>query len=196
VALTATGFALGRRGDGNAGADTAGPTSQDTIEPTASSEACQPLTYQPCGSPAAPFTDGERCVEAHDDYDGVVDNGCEAAPDALDGSILDETLAANLVPASDVDVFDFDVADHYHFSCDGTVTVTLVAPAGVTMRLEVLDGDEVIGSAVSADGQPGVVKLREPNCGDDDSTTLAAQVSSVGSDRSPDDYTLTRTGSY
>ena len=74
--------------------------------------------------------------------------------------------------------------------------LTLAAPKGVSMRLEVLRGNDVLGTAVSADAQPGSVTIDDPNCLGDDSGTLVARVTSIGSDRSPADYILTRTGSF
>jgi hypothetical protein len=170
-----------------------GPATRATVAPVA----CIPLLYQPCGAPAAPFTDGQACTNDHADYDGDAVNGCEAAPDAVDGDALeDDPLQATIVPAVDIDQYPLQVSDHYNFRCNGTLSVTLTAPVEVTLRLELLDHGDVIGQAVSADGQPGMVRLRESNCGSDDSTTLVARVSPIGSDRSAGMYTLERSGSY
>jgi hypothetical protein len=178
-------------------------TSQTTVPSTVASSTvpttapCAPLPYQPCDGETAPFTDGRVCTDDHADYDADARNGCEAAPDDLDGAALDDQLSPNLVPANDVDEFSFDVDDHYHFSCDGTVEITLTAPPGVSLRLQVFDDDGTeLGTAVSADGEPGSVRLAEPQCGGDDSTTLTARVSSIGSDRTAASYSLTRSGSY
>jgi hypothetical protein len=43
---------------------------------------------------------------------------------------------------------------------------------------------------------PGTADLDVPSCLRDDSGTLVARVSSVGSDRSGADYVLTRSGSF
>ena len=49
-----------------------------TAPATTTTEACTDLPYQPCGSPPAPNTDGERCDEGTADFDGDPENGCEA----------------------------------------------------------------------------------------------------------------------
>jgi hypothetical protein len=169
------------------------PTS--TTEPPTTT--CEPLPYQPCGQPAAPNTDGRACLETFDDYDADAANGCEAAADGLaDGSPLRDSLEATLVPRDDVDTFSMEVGDGSQLLCDGRFTVTLTAPPGVSMRLEVLDGDEVLGQTASADGVPATVGLDEPRCLNDDSTTLTARVSPIGSDRSAAPYRLERRGSF
>jgi hypothetical protein len=66
----------------------------------------------------------------------------------------------------------------------------------VTLRLEVLEGDEVLGQTTSADGVPAAVTLRERECLFDDSTTLTARVSPIGSDRTAAPYRLERRGSF
>ena len=157
---------------------------------------CSPLPYQPCGGPAAPFTDGVQCTDDHADYDGDAANGCEAAPDAVDGSRLDRPVAANLVPAADVDRYPFHVDDAFQLFCDGEVDVTLTAPAGATMRLDVLREGRPLGSAVSGDGRPATVVLREDGCGADDAGELQARVSWSGAERSAAPYRLVRSGSY
>ncbi|MEY2590608.1 MAG: eukaryotic-like serine/threonine-protein kinase [Acidimicrobiaceae bacterium] len=190
VAALAAAAVYVRRDDRASGAAAAPAT---TAVPTT---LCETLPYQPCGQPAAPGTDGVACIDGRADYDRVLANGCEAVPDQLDGTQLDGELAANLVPADDVDEYPFVVGDHIQLTCNGTITVTLTAPKGVSMRLEVLRKGEVLGTAVSADGQPGATRIGDPSCLGDDSGTLVARVTSIGSDRSASDYTLTRTGSF
>ncbi len=120
-----------------------------------STTACTPLAYQACGGPAAPFTDGLRCTDDHADYDGNALNGCEAAPDTVDGTKLTKSLTADLVPTDDIDRYPFHVTDSFQLFCDGSASVTLTAPDGVAMRVEVVDGDTPLGTAVSRDGTPG-----------------------------------------
>lgn len=175
-------------------AEVAPPVS--TTVPPSTAPPCTDLPYQPCGEPPAPNTDGHRCTGATADYDGRAGNGCEAEPDGSDGAALDERLTANLVPAGDRDAFVFEVEDGFQVLCDGAVTVTLTAPAGVAQRLEVLRDGEVLGTAVSADGAPGEVRLRERDCGGDDGGTYEARVTSVGSDRSAEHYRLERSGHF
>ncbi|MCB1038333.1 MAG: serine/threonine protein kinase [Acidimicrobiales bacterium] len=179
-----------RRDDAAAGATT-------TSETTTTTEACEDKPYQPCGSEPAPNTDGERCLDDTADYDDDALNGCEAVPDDLgDDTFLDGELQANLVPVDDVDTYRLEVEDRFQLSCDGQVHVTLTAPAGTSQRVRVLDGDVELASAVSGDGVPGTATVREANCFTSDSTTLTVVVESVGTDRSPEDYVLTATGSF
>jgi hypothetical protein len=144
-----------------------------------------------------PTTTIPPCLPDHADYDGVVANGCEAAPDDLDGTPLDDELAPNLVPTDDVDEFPVEVADGFQVLCDGELRITVTAPAGASVRLEVLteDGD-LLGETTSADGVAGTARLAEPDCGGDDSQTLTARVSSIGSDRTAEPYTLARSGGW
>jgi predicted Ser/Thr protein kinase len=157
---------------------------------------CTDLPYQPCGAPPAPFTDGVRCLAERADYDGVAANGCEAAPDDLDGRPFDRTLRANLVPAGDIDRYPTPVPDRADLFCDGTVEVSLTAPAGTAMRLDLLAGDELVDTAVSRDGETATVAAVEPGCLTDDTATLTTRVSWVGDARSAEPYELTRSGSF
>jgi hypothetical protein len=157
---------------------------------------CVPLPYQPCGAAPAPGTDGERCVDDRADYDGEAANGCEAVPDGVDGTPLG-AVEATVVPAGDVDEYPVEVADHFHFACDGTVTFDLTAPPGMALRLEVRHDDgTLLGESTSADGVTSRLRLREPQCMGDDAATLTARVAPVGPDRSGEAYRLERTGSW
>jgi hypothetical protein len=166
----------------------------DTTAP--STVPCTPLPYQACGEPVAPFTDGTDCTAEHADYDGDRTNGCEAEPDDLDGSLPDDTLEANLVPLDDIDRYPLAVEDDFHFSCDGTVTIRLTAPAGASMRLDVLEGGAILASTTSTDGVGSTVSLTEPECLGDDSTELQLRVSWAGEARTADTYRLEIAGSY
>ncbi|MCC5950834.1 MAG: serine/threonine protein kinase [Acidimicrobiia bacterium] len=165
---------------------------------TSTTEApCTDLPYQPCGEPPAPNTDGRRCLGDTADYDGDPATGCEAEPDDLDGTPLVDQLEANLVPADDVDRYPTVVEDRWQLLCDGTLHVSLTAPGGVSMRLDVLDrGGEVLGTTVSSNGRRSTVSLREPSCAQDDSTTLTVQVRWEGDERSAEPYVLERSGSW
>jgi tRNA A-37 threonylcarbamoyl transferase component Bud32 len=167
---------------------TAGPTTT----------ACRALPYQPCGATEpAPGTDGQGCIDEREDYDADAANGCEAAPDGIaDGSPLVDSVQATVVPRDDVDTFTMEVGDGRQLLCDGRFVVTLTAPVGVTLRLEVLEGDDVLGETTSADGVPSPVSLSEQECFFDDSATLTARVSPIGSDRTAEPYLLERGGSF
>jgi tRNA A-37 threonylcarbamoyl transferase component Bud32 len=181
-------IALNDRGD---------PATQLAAGPTGTTP-CRPLPYQPCGgAPVAPFTNGRACIDDHADYDGITVNGCEAAPDAIDGTTFagGRTIRANLVPGNDVDRYPMHVDDRFQLLCDGELRVTLTAPANVAQRVRILDptGDEV-AKAVSGDGVPATAKVSDPNCLFDDGGTYVAEVSVV-SGNSATDYELTRAGS-
>jgi hypothetical protein len=159
---------------------------------------CTALPYQPCGqAEPAPNTDGQACLTDFEDYDADAANGCEAGPDGLtDGTPFESSIEATIVPRDDVDTFSMEVGDGRQLLCDGRFTVTLTSPAGMSMRLEVLDGDTRLGQATSADGVPASVSISEPECLFDDSGTLIARVSPIGSDRSAEPYLLERRGSF
>jgi len=199
VALTVLAlFALGswatsRAGD--ASATNAAPVT--TVKPAAPTTLpCENQPYKACGQPVAPFTDGVRCIADHADYDGNAANGCEAAPDTVDGQTLSGPITANLVPGNDIDRYPFHVADRPDLLCDGTLQITLTAPKGASMHLDVLEGGVIRGSATSSNAKPGTVTLTEQSCLGDDSADLVARVSYAGDGRSAGSYRLERTGSF
>jgi hypothetical protein len=171
-----------------------------TAEPSTST-GCTDLPYQPCGEvQPAPGTDGRRCLGGFEDYDEDPANGCEAAQDELaddaefpEGS---EPLHGTIVPRDDVDTFAMDVGDGAQILCDGRFKVTITAPAGMTVRLEIVDGDDVVAQTTSADGVPSSVELRETECFSSEARTLTARVSPIGNDRTGGEYTLARSGSF
>ena len=179
------------------GADPAeGPGAADSEDADGSAAPCEDLPYQPCGEDPAPYTDGEACIDDHADYDAYPVNGCEAVPDEVDGQSLADSIEANIVPADDIDTYTMEVEDHLQLLCDGQVTVTLEAPPGVVLRLEVRDSEGIITEATASAGTPGVITLAEQECGADDKEILEVVVRGIGSDRVADDYVLTRTGSF
>jgi hypothetical protein len=211
--LLAVSLAVARSGD-------AGSAEAASVTTTVPAPPCEDQPYKPCGGEAAPFTDGVQCVADHADYDGDAVNGCEAAPVVADPDALrdDQVVSANLVPTTDIDRYGFHVVDNFHWTCDGTVTITLTAPKGASMHLEVLKGSIAggpggagseapllpldDGGVTSSDGKAASVTLREPNCldggllGDDDATDLVARVSWADDRRTDANYRLTVTGSY
>ena len=195
VAVALTAAALASRG-----------TQTGAAQPTPTTAACVDLPYQPCGGQPAPNTDGRVCLAGFYDLDGDPTTGCEVLSDTLNGTTLETTIRANLVPVDAVDRYPF-VVEHDDNPitgflgnpfCDNVLQVTLTAPVGVSMRLEVLGAEPgLLGSAVSADGVPATVRLPQPDCSIPDADLrLVAQVSWSGSARSGDDYTLTRKGSW
>jgi hypothetical protein len=170
--------------------------------PSTTTEAdCTALPYQPCGDPSpAPGTDGRACLAGFEDYDADPTNGCEAADDGLpDNADFPEGMASisgTIVPRDDVDTFAMDVGDGYQLLCDGTFTVTITAPQGMTLRLEVLDGEDLVDETTSADGVASSVALGDPDCLFSDARTLTARVSPIGTDRNGRTYLLERAGSF
>jgi len=174
-----------------------GDDAAEEATPTTTEAPCTPRPYQPCGAPPAPGTDGRRCLDGRDDYDGVATNGCEAVADGVDGTELVDRLAATIVPADDVDRYPLEVRDTGDLLCDGTLRLRLVAPPRTALRLVLLDdAGEPVGETTSADGVPGELTVQEPRCFRDDSGTYVAEVSPIGTDRSAESYVLTRSGDF
>ncbi len=170
--------------------------------PTTSTTAdCAALPYQPCGATSpAPGTDGRACLVGFEDYDEERENGCEAADDGL-GDDFEfpegaDPIHATIVPRADIDTFAMNVGDGYQLLCDGRFRVTITAPADMTLRLEIYDGDELQQETTSADGIPATVTLDDPDCLFSDADTLTARVSPIGRERNGDEYTLERAGSF
>ena len=179
------------------GAIASAPSPVTTARPTTPTTVpCEDQPYKPCGQPVAPFTDGVRCIADHGDYDADPKNGCEAAPDGVDGQKLGAPILANLVPGNDIDRYPFHVDDNPDLLCDGTLVVTLTAPRGATMHLDVLEGNVIRGSATSSNGKPGAVRLDESECFGDDAADLVARVAYSGDGRSAANYRLERSGSF
>ena len=181
-------------------------TSAEPDSGTPATEPCVDLPYQPCGGQPAPNTDGRACLAGFFDIDGDAATGCEVKTDPLDGTTFDGPITANLVPVDAVDRYPFRVGhDSNPFTniftnpfCDNVLQVTLTAPLGVSMRLDVLGADgRALGTTVSDDGVAATVRLGQPGCSIDGADLdLVAQVSWVGTDRTGEDYTLTRKGSW
>jgi hypothetical protein len=191
AALVVAGIAVA-----NGGADPAGESGAVGDDAPREEGTCADLPYQPCGADPAPNTDGEACIDDHADYDGDPTNGCEAVPDEMDGQPLTDTIEANIVPTDDIDTYQMEVEDRLQLLCDGQVTVTLEAPPGMALRLEVRDEQGVLTEATATDGSPAVVVLAEGECGADDKAILEIVVRAVGSERVAESYVLTRTGTF
>lgn len=185
--------ALGARDDGR-------PTPVAAPGPATSAPSttapCEDQPYRPCGQQPAPFTDGVHCTDEHDDYDADPVNGCEAAPRLAGTTRLERTVAANLVPGTRIDRYTVHVDDNLDLLCDGTLRITLTAPAGGAMRVDVLRDTTILGSATSSDARSATVTLREPSCLGDDTGELTARVSWTGDRRTAADYRLERAGSF
>ncbi len=179
------------------GDDDLAATTTTSAAPTSTEPPCRPLPYQPCGEAPAPNTDGRRCIDDHADYDEIAGNGCEAAPDDVDGTALVDRISATIVPADDTDRYPLRVADEGDIGCNNTLRLTITAPAGTALRLELLDRDgEVVGETVSADGITGEISVSDPRCFRSDAGDYEAVVTPSGSDRSAEPYVLTRSGSF
>jgi tRNA A-37 threonylcarbamoyl transferase component Bud32 len=181
VAVAAVVVGLARAGHDPATSPEGGPR-------TVAAVPCTLLPYQPCGQPVAPFTDGHGCVLGHADYDGNAANGCEAAPDTVDGATLTpaQPIVANLVPADDVDRYRLHLTDRLQLLCDGSAAVRLTAPPGVTDRVDVLRDGVVVASALSANGRAATATVGDPSCLRDDSGWYEVRVDSeVGRSSTP-----------
>ncbi|MCD9623562.1 serine/threonine-protein kinase [Rhabdothermincola salaria] len=167
-----------------------------TIVAPVTTEPCQDLPYQPCGQPAAPGTDGVECLAGRADYDGDPTNGCEAVSNVVAGQTLDDRVEANLVPGDAIERFGFRVDHSFNLFCNNTLRVELTSPDGAAMRLDVLSEGDVLGTAVSADGDTATVTLDQPDCFGNTNRDLVARVSWVGERRTADDFVLTRSGKW
>jgi hypothetical protein len=167
-----------------------------TAAPTTTAVPCAPLPYRPCGGTDAPFTDGTHCLAGHADYDGDPANGCEAASHSVNGVAMHRSISGNLVPADAVAVIPFHVDDRFSLFCDGSLRVTLTAPPGASMRLDVEHGTSVLGTTTSSDSIPGTVSIDKPSCLSDNSTDLVARVSWTGDRRTAADFTVTTNGTF
>ena len=188
---------------GGGGGDDDEVATDDTAAATDDAEPgplCVPTRYQGCGDLApAPNSDGALCLEGFADYDEDPTNGCEAEPDDTDGTELDESLMASIVPATDEDRFSIDVDDGGDLDvfCANRLTVRLIAPTGMELELRLLDPDgEVVGRAQTTTIDDAVVRVRDPNCGSDDSGTYTAEVVAVGLARTAAPYRLERSGRF
>ncbi len=174
------------------------PVAATTTTASTTTEApCQPLPYRPCGGTDAPNTDGRACLDDYADYDDLATNGCEAEPDGIDGTTLEDRLTATLVPRDDVDRYPLRVADEGDLLCNNTLRLRITAPTGMTVRLELVDdGDEVVAETVSASGVPGELAVSDPRCFQSDAGDYTAVVRPSGTDRTGEPYVLERSGSF
>jgi hypothetical protein len=191
--------------DDDGGRETAaGPTTTtSTTEATTTTvRPCRPLPYRPCedGVLGAPYpnTGGFRCDPGYADYDGVDTNGCEAEPDDLDDpEVLTEaagSVEGTIVPRDDVDTFRLPTHDG-GILCNGEVTVTLEAPEGMDLLLEVRrDDGELMGNEEVSGGDEVSVRVGE-RCIESDGP-ISVTVRPTGEDRTGDPYTLSRDGSF
>jgi hypothetical protein len=157
---------------------------------------CQPLPYQPCGQPAAPFTDGRACLPGHGDFDGLAADGCEAASDYVAGMELtpQDPVHANLVPADAVDVFSASVETGRLHLCVTPLRVTLTAPSGVADRVEILSAGSVVAGAVSRDRRPATASTSRLSCFRDQGGSFTVRVTAVQGQTAAD-FRLVRSGS-
>ena len=174
----------------------AGGLTDTALAPFTGPPPCQDLPYQPCGEPVASGTDGVQCLPGRADYDGDPTTGCEAVSDTIDGTEFVDRIEANLVPVDAVDRYPFRVDHSLNLFCDNVLKVNLTAPAGATMRLDVLSEGVVLGTAVSTDALLATVALDQPDCFGNTNRDLEARVSWVGEGRTGDPYVLTRSGRW
>jgi len=104
-------------------------------------------------------------------------------------------VAANLVPADAVDVFQTMVSQSFFNVCLTPFRVTLTAPPGTTERVEILRNGVVLASAVSSSLQPATASASKPSCFSNGTASLTVRVTAV-SGRSAEDFRLTRSGSW
>ena len=67
----------------------------------------------------------------------------------------------------------------------------------MALRLTIQDeAGEILGEVTSADGVPGRLRLDEPACFGDDSATLTAVVTPIGTERTGEPYLVARSGNW
>ena len=136
------------------------------------------------------------CIDDHADYDNQPANGCEAAPDTEDGTTFSRRLSANLVPANDVDRYPTPVGDDFQLFCDGAFEVTLVAPAGTSMRVDLLVDGDIVDTSVSNDERPAKVSADDSSCFTSEDREVTTRVSWAAESRTSVPYELRRSGSF
>jgi hypothetical protein len=138
-----------------------------------------------------------RCLPGWYDVDGNPADGCEAAPDGVNGQplVAHKVLSANLVPVGELDSYPLHLKGGSIFSCGSKLTVTLQAPSGVTDQLKIFKGIKLLASASSSDGQTASASISKPSCLGSDAENLTVTVSGV-TGASGADYTLTRTAGW
>lgn len=185
--------------DGDPTTTSTEPGPSTTTSSTTSTTACEALPYQGCDDTRpAPNTDGEQCLEGWYDHDGNAANGCEARSDDIDDTVLTERmgfLEGTIIPVGDVDKVLVPVTDRWSLFCDDVFRLTLTAPAGLDLEMTVFDGGSQIGQADTGMGGEVELRLPEPNCGRNDSTTLEVVIRALEG-RSSEVWRLERAGSW
>jgi hypothetical protein len=196
------GLAMGDGDDG--GADTAaaadprpGDGTQITEAPATTTTACVDRPYQPCGqAEPAPGTDGDACVAPRVDHDEDPTNGCEAEPDEIDDvELTDGRIEGTIVPVGDVDKVLVPLPDRWQLLCDARVRLSLTAPDGLDLEMQIFDDGRDIGTITTPAGETTVAEMREPSCAQNDSTTLEVIIRGV-SGRSNEPWILEKEGSW
>jgi hypothetical protein len=192
--------------DGDDGRVQAGPaTTTSTTEATTTTTEppCAPQPYTPCEDGRlgddAPNTNGLRCDAGFADYDGEAENGCEAEPDDLDDPERltedDVSVEGTIVPRDDDDDFVLPTHDG-GILCNGEVTVSLAAPDGMDLLLEVRrDDGEVVANVEVAGGDEVSVEVGE-RCYVASDGDISVSVRPDGEGRTGAPYTLSRDGSF
>lgn len=167
-------------------------TTTTTTEP-----ACVDLPYQPCNAPGpAPGTDGTACLDGRVDHDDDPTNGCEAVPDDIDDAeMVDGRIEGTIIPVGDVDKVLVPVTDRWQFFCDAELRLSLTAPDGLDLEMQVFDRGEHLATVEAPGGTTATTTLREPSCRRDDSTTLEIVIRGVAG-RSPEPWILEKEGSW
>ncbi|HEX7135401.1 MAG TPA: serine/threonine-protein kinase, partial [Iamia sp.] len=190
-------------GDGDEPVRAGGSTTTTEATTTTTEPPCAPLPFQPCEDGVlgakAPNTNGLRCDAGFADYDEDAENGCEAEPDDLDDPERltedDGSVEGTIVPFDDVDEFRLPTDDR-GILCEGRITVTLAAPEGMDLQMEVRrDSGEVVGLEEIPGGEEGSVNVGE-RCYVASDGDLTVVVRAVGESRTAAPYTLSRDGSF
>ncbi|MBK5224429.1 MAG: hypothetical protein JJE52_16460, partial [Acidimicrobiia bacterium] len=157
----------------------------------------QPLPYQGCddAEPAA-GTDGTSCLQGRYDHDFDPANGCEAVGDDIDETrFTSGSIEGTIIPEGDVDKVLVPLADRWQLFCDAHFELTLTAPSGLDLEMSAFDDGRRIAQVEVAGGGSEPMRLGEPSCAQNDSTTLEVIIRAVDG-RSSDPWILERAGSW
>lgn len=158
---------------------------------------CVPSPYQGCDDDQpAPNTNGEECLAGFYDHDEDPTNGCEATGDPVNEFRLAAgSVSGTIIPVGDVDKVLVPVTDEWQLFCDGVLTLSLRAPAGLDLEMTVFNRGKEMASLEVGGGSTKSLKIGEPSCFVNDSTTLEVIIRGVRG-RSSEPWTLERSGSW
>jgi hypothetical protein len=160
------------------GGDTDGGVGDDATDPPDGA-----VTSAPVG--AGPTTSGPAPTGGN----GDVEQGFPDSRDELDGRELVDEIEATLSQVDSADSYPVPMGGGE--ACPREITLVLTAPPGLTMQLQVYQGEQAIDAVNAAGNVPGEIVLR-PDCREGAVNELSARVTTDAPPISPTSYILTR----